>query len=97
VPQPRETSRSLGVLAAVAVHVAAAVVVIQRLGETMPTRAITPSADAYVSTAHATENYGRAEWLRLDSTPQIMSYLRFHARPRPGRRRPPMDRRGVEE
>jgi hypothetical protein len=76
---PRRVNRRILVLVAVPVLLVTAtlVVVVHTLTRQEPTRTITPSADAYVSTAHATENYGRQQWLRVDHTPRITSYLRF--------------------
>src|SRR4051794_24249857 len=75
---PRRVSRRTAVFAAVAVLlVGAALVVVPALGRQEPSRTVLPSADAYVSTAHPAENYGRQQWLRVDRTPRITSYLRF--------------------
>src|SRR5690348_1566975 len=75
---PRRAARRSVVFVAVALLlVVAALVVVRHVIHREQTRTVHASADAYVSTAHATQNYGREPWLRVGHTPRITSFLRF--------------------
>jgi hypothetical protein len=47
------------------------------------TRTIMASADSYVSTAHAQQNYGGEQLLRVDGTPHLNAYLHFELERQP--------------
>jgi hypothetical protein len=47
-------------------------------------RAIRPKADAFVSAASRTQNFGRARELKVDSSPTARSYVMFHVDLRSG-------------
>jgi hypothetical protein len=47
------------------------------LGRGPRIRAIRPKADAYVSAASRTQNFGRARELKVDSSPVVRSYVLF--------------------
>jgi hypothetical protein len=77
--RPRSSQRRRWTVVALAVLVTVAVgsLVIFRLRQPAEEIVYTAEADAYVSTAHRSANYGSALALRTDATPRIHSYLRF--------------------
>jgi hypothetical protein len=75
-PGSSQRRRWTVVALAVLVTVAVGSLIISRLRQ--PAEIVyTAEADAYVSTAHPSANYGSALALRTDATPRIHSYLRF--------------------